>query len=84
MRTPEARAAYYEQCWGIAAAAGNEAREAIKEAHALLQDIANLDGLFEGEATDFYKAQSLAEQALDKLLPFVTSLPTPKPETDNA
>lgn len=27
MRTPEARAAYYQQCWTLAAAAGNEARK---------------------------------------------------------
>jgi len=31
MRTPEARAAYYEQCWKLAADAGNQAREELAE-----------------------------------------------------
>jgi hypothetical protein len=34
MSTPEARAAYFEQCWKLAAEAGNEARSALEAAHA--------------------------------------------------
>lgn len=37
MRTPEARAAYYEQCWTLAAAAGNEARKQNEELRAELE-----------------------------------------------
>ena len=40
MRTPEARAAYYERCWGIAAAAGNEARARVAQLEA---DVAELN-----------------------------------------
>lgn len=40
MRTPEARAAYYEECWGIAAAAGNEARARVAQLEA---DVAELN-----------------------------------------
>lgn len=56
----------------------DEAREVIKEAHATLQSISDMDGLFGGEAADFYKAQSLAEQTLEKLKPFITSPVNPR------
>lgn len=40
MRTPEARAAYYEICWETAAAAGNEARARVIQLEA---DVAELN-----------------------------------------
>jgi hypothetical protein len=83
MTNPEARAAYYEQCWAIAAEAGNQARkeneklrEAIREAHEALEDWQLLWREVAGQVSgrtfaDGRRLERVTNSALTKLQPFI-------------